>query len=280
MKNRRGFTLVELIVVALVGAVLMGATYQVLITNQRTYTVQNEETRARQIVRSGSDVLFTELREVSAAGGDILEIDDTSLRIKVMRSYGLACDVSSITASPPTVDVLNRGQQFAVGDSVVIFADNEEGAAGDDAWIRARVTAVSGGLTCAGDPNLGAQRLTFTGQRSLFEADSVRDGAPLRSFTETTYGLVSYGDRWFVGREDAGSVSGAGSATPLVGPVKGPDEGRPGLTFRYLDADGNATTTLADIVQVEVTLRSDSEATYSDGGMVNDTLVTRIYLRN
>lgn len=276
MKTRRGFTLVEIIVVSLVGLVLMGAAYQVLITNQRTYTVQNEETRARQIIRAGSDVLFNELREVSAAGGDILEIDDTRIRIKVMRSFGVACDVSDITSIPPSAVVLNRGQRFTAGDSVVVFADNDPTSAADDVWLRARVTGTIGGLDCDGDPALDAQRLVFVGQRPLFVADAVGSGAPVRSFTEVAYGLVEYDDQWFIGRREAGATD----PVPLVGPLNGPEATKPGLTLRYLDDAGTATTILADIRQIEVTLRAVSEASYADGSAVNDSIVTRVFLRN
>jgi hypothetical protein len=276
MRTRGGFTVSELFATVFAAIVLAGATSSVLTANQRARASNNEKTRVRQILRTGSDLLFTELREVSAAGGDILGIGDAALHIRVMRSFGLACDVSGITRSTPSTDVLNRGQGFAVGDSVVIFADNAETVTTDDVWIRARVSSVEGGLTCGDDPALGAQRLHFSGQQARFVRDAVREGAPIRSFSEVTYGLVEYGGRWFVGRD----APGPGGPTPLVGPLNGPDAPRPGLTFRYLDGAGNATTVLADIVQLEVALRAREEATHPHGGVVNDSLVTRIHLRN
>ena len=42
-RDRRGFTLTELIVVTVLGALLIMAALQVLITNQRTYTAQSAQ---------------------------------------------------------------------------------------------------------------------------------------------------------------------------------------------------------------------------------------------
>ena len=45
-RTRAGFTIVELLVVTVLGALVVAATYQVLLTNQRTYTAQNAQIAA------------------------------------------------------------------------------------------------------------------------------------------------------------------------------------------------------------------------------------------
>src|SRR5690606_3944729 len=92
-RRRGGLTIVELLVVAVLGALVVTAAYQVLITNQRTYTAQNAQIQGQQTVRAGLDVLFGELRELSRAGGDVLAIASDSVKVRAGRNFGLVCGV-------------------------------------------------------------------------------------------------------------------------------------------------------------------------------------------
>lgn len=273
MSDRRGFTLVELLVVALVGSLLVMAAYQVLITNQRTYTAQNSKVQAQQATRAAVEVLFSEFREVSATGGDILDFDAQRIEVRAMRKLGVVCDNLPLTFSTvPQLLVRHESDLFAVGDSVFIFADNDERRRADDTWISAQVTATVDTPLCLGtDP---AQLLSFVGQSSRFVADSVRRGAPVRSYTRYEYSLGSYGGAEYLGRAEAG-----GDWVPLVGPLTGADA-RPGLEMTYLDAAGNETTVAADIRRIVVKVRSFGKARDQGGNPVVDSLTTSIHLRN
>ena len=50
--DRRGFTLVELMIVAVVGAMLVGSTYQILLSSQRALTIQTAQIQGQQTVSS------------------------------------------------------------------------------------------------------------------------------------------------------------------------------------------------------------------------------------
>ncbi|MDH3424781.1 MAG: prepilin-type N-terminal cleavage/methylation domain-containing protein, partial [Gemmatimonadota bacterium] len=67
-RARAGFTLIELLVVTVLGSLVLLAALQILITNQRTYTSQNQVIAGQQSTRMALEVLFNELREVSPAG--------------------------------------------------------------------------------------------------------------------------------------------------------------------------------------------------------------------
>ena len=56
--DRRGFTLVELMIVAVVGAMVVGATYQIMLSSQRALTIQTAQVQGQQTVRAGLDILF------------------------------------------------------------------------------------------------------------------------------------------------------------------------------------------------------------------------------
>lgn len=264
--DRRGFTLTELVIVTLLGALMIAAALQILITNQRTYTVQTAQIQGQQATRAAADVLFNELREVSAQGGDLLAMSATQLTIRSMRKFGIVCSLD--TDDPPDLTVLKVGDWFADGDSVFVFADNNAATSGDDVWIAVEVMDVDTTEAC------GTQRaveLDFGGQSAPFTNDSVRVGAAVRSFVRYTYGLITYDGESYLGRTEQGST-----AVPLVGPL----EASSGLEFTYLDENGNVTATAADVRQITVTIRTASPVVNSLGQTVSDSITTVIYTRN
>lgn len=268
--NRRGLTLVELLVVAIMGTLLLMAAYQVLVTNRRVFTVQNSRVNVQQVTRSAMDVLFAELREVSSLGSDVVAMGPDSLAVRAMRKIGAVCDPLYAThATTPELLIRKAVDDFAANDSVYIFADNDEFTTADDEWFRARVTHIDTTATCADGAE--AHRLTFAGQKALFAADSVSGGAPIRTFVHMTYGLGTYQGDTYLGRSVAG-----GSWVPLMGPLSTTG----GLDFEYLDGTGATAATPADVRQIDVTLRAASPVRNPDGTPVVDSLTTRIYLRN
>jgi prepilin-type N-terminal cleavage/methylation domain-containing protein len=277
--ERKGFTLVELIIVVVLGTLVLAAAMQVMVTNQRTYTAQTAQIQAQQSTRATMDVLFAELREISARGGDLVSMSSHSLKVRTMRKFGVACGVSS--SSPPVLTVTKVGDWFAAQDSVFIFADNQTNISSDDDWVDAYVTAVdTSAVTCG---STTAQRLSFGGQSGKFTApggDSVRTGAPMRSFVYYTYGLGTWEGKTYLGRlgRTGGGLLGASSDkwVPLVGPLKATD----GVEFVYLDSIGNVTATATEVRQIQVTVRTWSGAVDAVGHVVADSLTGTIYTRN
>ena len=270
-RKRRGFTMVELLVVVVLGGLLVTATYQVLITNSRTYTVNNAQIQGQQMLRAGVDVLFGELREISTKAGDLVEMGGDSLRIRAQREFGLVCSVD-YSASPPQLTVLRVGPTFGSGDSVFVFHDNDPEKASDDAWRGGTISAVNDHATCGTNP---AQILSvpFVGSAATDSPpDSVRVGAPVRGFDIYTYGLYQVEGDYYLGRRR----HTAPEPDRLVGPLL-PTRG---LTFRYLDNLGAVTTVDTDVAQIEVTLRYQSQVLNFQNDVVSDSVIVRVFPRN
>ncbi len=267
--GRRGFTLVELLVVTVLGALVVLASLEVLITNQRTYTAQSAAIQGQQTVRAAMDVLWGELREVSSRGGDILSMKADSLTVRVMRRFAIVCASDTTTTGQPRFHTLKVGEFFATGDSVWVFADNEEALDSDDTWIKARITQIDTIETCSSGED--AQEVVFSGQKPQFVADSVRVGAPMRSFETYTYGPVTMEGELYLGRKAPGS-----DAVPIVGPLASTG----GLSFSYRDSLGTVTTVTTDVRQIVITVRTSSGVLNSLGEPVADSISTWIYTRN
>ena len=80
IKNCRGMTLVELMVAVMVGAILVGAVYQFLVGQERTYQVEIQNIRMQQDARAGMDFLARELR---MAGFGVEDDEDPATNVFV-----------------------------------------------------------------------------------------------------------------------------------------------------------------------------------------------------
>jgi len=264
--GRRGFTLTELIVVVVLGALVVAASMQILITNQRTYTAQNAQIQGQQATRAALDILSGEIREISPSAGDLTTMTKTSMSIRVMRKFGVACNVSY--GGTPTVRVIKVGDWFEDRDSVFVFADNDDDTSKDDTWISALVTGTDTTQACGSNQ---AVELRFAGQSAAFVADSVRVGAPVRSFEHYTYALTQVSGEYYLTRRSRG-----GSAVPMVGPLKAAT----GLELIYLDQNGDKTATPTDVRQIAVKIRTASGVVNSIGQTVSDSISAWVFTRN
>jgi prepilin-type N-terminal cleavage/methylation domain-containing protein len=269
---RKGFSLVEMLVVTVLGSLVLLATYNVLITNQRTYTVNAANIQGQQTVRAAMELLFSELREISPAGGDLLRMREDSVTIRVMRSAGIVCDSvplgqSGLSSNPPW-KVVSLGDTVATGDSAWVFAEKNPQVTADDTWFPVAVTVRNDDATCGGRPG---QALRFVGP-TMLAADTPTIGSLVRTYQTFTYGLGVYnGDPYLIRALEPG-----GATVPLVGPLRAAT----GVHFQYLDADGNATNVPGDVRQMVVTLRTRHDARDAAGQQITDSLTTRIYTRN
>src|SRR6185436_8061648 len=98
-RNRRGFTLVELLVSMIMLLIVGGAFYQLLLTVQRVSTKQTEVSALRGNLRAGMQLIQSELGEVftnaAAATTDIVSMSPTAFQYRAMRGVGETCDITT-----------------------------------------------------------------------------------------------------------------------------------------------------------------------------------------
>ena len=273
MTSRRGFTMVELMVALVLTLMVGGVTYRVLVTNQRVTRGQTEHVSMQDNVRSGALIIGAELRElgydrlpnplnpalnaVGAAGdtrSDLVALGPDSVRYKAMRGFGVICALnaggSQITLANST---FQSTRDLAVGDSLLLYVEDDPLSSADDVWLHAGITQLNGAQNCP-DGSAGT-RYTIAFPNGLGAATAfplMLTGAPVRVFEEMV--IRSYrsgGDAWLGMR----AVVGGGTIQPVLGPIADGAVSPEGLALTYRDANDAVTAVPANVRTVQVTLR-------------------------
>jgi type IV pilus assembly protein PilW len=76
MRNRRGFTLIEIMISLILMLIVTGAVYKLILSSQRLSRAQTERMSLQSNVRIGSLMVLSDLRELNTVtGGSIAEND-------------------------------------------------------------------------------------------------------------------------------------------------------------------------------------------------------------
>lgn len=277
--TREGFTFIELLMILLLGMILLGAVYDTMIKQEHAYGLMNAVAGTQHDARLGIDLLTSELRELSSGGGDLLMATGDSVRIRALRKFGLVCTKNK-PGNKLTVARMGVGH-LSVGDSILVYVDQDSLKAADDIWQRAYVSSVTSTTLCGTTLGINLALLFPTSDMvevmvgNALRYDSIFAGAPVRSFETLTYrtGTIS-GETW-VQRVQSDTI------TPLIGPVPATN----GFKVSYYDTLGTALTAFplsaADregVHRMRIEIRARRRAG-TPGTTYTDSLITDIYLR-
>jgi len=287
MMNRRqpGFTLVELLVVIVVGGLIMGSVVQTLVMQEKTYRATGEMVRGQDALRIAIGVLESELREIATQGptigtNDIVYASRDSVTFLARRNLGFVCEVHNSDRRIITWSPSPTARFTGADEGVVVFRDGVVTTGTDDTWFAARANNVNTS-TAACTVKPGAQvahnridlQTLAGGNLDASLLDGVWPGAPVRSFRRATYGLYSINGEWVLARR-----YGNGPLEPLVGGLAGQNVG---LRFTYLDVDGNTITSEPAPADQVATIRISARTNPPVGtGATPVTQTTTIFLRN
>lgn len=94
LSNRKGFSMVELLVAMVLVAILGTAITRFLLTEIRLFALQRARREARAVSRSSTNVLFSDLRMVNdgaSAPGSVVLASPESLKVRVPYVFGVSC---------------------------------------------------------------------------------------------------------------------------------------------------------------------------------------------
>ncbi|HSB53016.1 MAG TPA: prepilin-type N-terminal cleavage/methylation domain-containing protein [Gemmatimonadales bacterium] len=280
--NRRGFTLVELLVALIMMVLVGGALYNMLLTVQRVSGRQTEVAGMNSNLRSGVQLIQNELSELgnnltgtSGAVNDIVSFNSTSITYNALRGMGETCDLVSTTLVKVRQDSYSGVRIPSTRERLWLYFDKDSTATSDDRWETSAISSVASSVCADGTTPAWSLGVNFT---------SVTDAGtwypiPVRTYERMVMGQVTdNGQNWLGIRSiDAGESA----LIPVIGPLAST-----GLNILYRDKDNNAAGSATDIKYIMFTLYGITDRTVSASGFngavgsVNDSLKVLVQLRN
>ena len=277
--RNRGFTLVEMVVVLALMGIVMGALYQSIVATQRTTSAQFQRIAVQQTTRAAAMYVSNLLRELDAADDDILLSQATSLRFRAMRWTGVLCTVPVENAGEVQFTIRRqflfgiRGPDAAL-DSILLWLDDPLNGT-DDTWLYGGLQSSVAGVCDDLSAGTTLRVVISAGGDNDTAEDFVKLGAPVRGFHIEEISLYQVGTEYWLGRRTANRAGVWEVVRPLVGPLM--DNG---LAFSYFDVNGAPPARTTQIASIGVTVRGRSARQVSGRGFLQDSIVTRVTLRN
>jgi prepilin-type N-terminal cleavage/methylation domain-containing protein len=271
--DRRGFTLVEVLVGMVLGAIVMTGVVQMMIVQGRGYRKQREMIDVRETAREAVAMLSWDLRQSLTGGSPLAAMGPGMVALRSPRGLGTIC------AKHPT---LARYGLWKTGGNIVAGVDDSALVyqLGRDKWTVVKITAVGTpaamGVTACSWPGARPPDVVVEfGVTTKTDTSYIKIGAPFRSFRRIEYAEYQLNNRWWLGRK----VGAAASYDQLTGPLVAPANG---LTLTYYDTLGAVTANPSAVGSIAFTLRTESfKNTYVGSTYVyqRDSLTTKVALR-
>jgi prepilin-type N-terminal cleavage/methylation domain-containing protein len=278
MPQRRGFTLIEVLIALIIMGVVTGAIYRLLNSSQRLSLAQAEQVSLQSNVRTGSLIVPSELRELNTWQGgtadrnDVIVAQPNNVIYRAGRGMGFLCQGAAAGATQLILRQSNwTGVRppDAARDDLHIFIDGDPYDDNDDGWSQLNLTGVAPGNACGGALSWA---LTVPAIPAAVPANT-----PVRLYEVMQ--LQLYADaagEWWLGAQSVLDLA----PVPILGPLTAN-----GFQLQYLDSTGVATADLTAINSVRLTVRGLTDAPVRTGGQApvarnQEALVTQVLLRN
>ena len=278
--NRKGITLIELLVALSVSALLVAGVYRTFISQQHTFTVQEQVVDMQQNVRLAITGMTRELRMAGFGGGG----DDwtTTDFFKHGPIYGSYTAIVNPDLGGTSVTVL-EGYEPLIRTTLGVTANTKDKSifvndvSGFDEppgpKIYISVNGTEAHHIAAIDAAANPKKITFPGwDKGLIAAHQI--GEPVYVVAAVTYSVGMFDGKSCLLRDDH---LGSGPQ-PVADNIES-------LQFAYLDKDGNPTGIPAEIRMIQVTVVAKSDQPDKDLAKTGDgfrrrTVRTNLQLRN
>ena len=293
---RRGFSLVEMLIVIVLLAVVLSAVMTIFVQQQRFYSDSASIMQTRSSTRDAASVLQSDLHALSPKSGDIYSMGASFIEFRTQPGSSVVCTIDA-TRKILTVPPVNVSSESALtawlaapasSDTVLILDPGLNASSGDDVWQTYVLTAaptvagtcpVATGLTTTAGEAAAAYTLNIT--PALTATTPV--GAPIRIVRKAHYELYQEASgNWYLGYYDCikARVPACNALAAVAGPYVPPNVGGTGgIVFSFRDSTGavTATTTLVrriDLVARAQTAQEIHTAGYKRGLMTDSTFAS------
>jgi len=272
--NRKGITLIELLVALTISGILVAGVYRTFVSQQHTYTVQDQVVDMQQNVRLAINRMTRELRMAGYGrmgatastffghGGMTVGSDTFNnvvipggggTSVTVVGAYQAKTTLSAIASTGSNSIFVNDVSSFDTGTNQYISINGLESH---------RIISI----------DVANKELQFPGWDTL--TDAHQPGEPVYLVMAITYSIGPFEGKSCLLRDDN---LGAGPQ-PVAENVEN-------LQFAYFDANGNPTANPPDIRMIQLTIiartdKTDPELAKAGDGFRRRSLTTNIQLRN
>ncbi|MBW3655471.1 MAG: prepilin-type N-terminal cleavage/methylation domain-containing protein [Gemmatimonadetes bacterium] len=275
---RAGFTLVEVMVALVLGALLVGFVLQFVTGQTRIASRQTAREEVQQNARGALEVVASDLRGAIASG--LILGEERQIRFMLPRRWGVVCSGNGSTQTTAVFPIL-PGDAIPVGTGTGLIVLS----AGSNTWVPAvptlaTVTARAGASLT--DP-AGCGPLSPSGQVEAFTFTGANHPAVTRGDRIAVYQLVRYdvgvsqGRNWL--RRSSGTGIDDGSMQPLAGPVDS-------VAFAYLGgtpavemAPPGAGAATAGVKMIRFGIKTSSRSSVN-GAPVTESGSIAVQIRN
>ena len=273
-RDRRGFTMIELIVAFVVGLIVLGSVVQMMIVQGRGYRKQREMVDVRETAREAAALLSWDLRQAAVAGSPFVVMGANTVTIRSPRGLGTICAKHALLARYGLWKT--AGSILAtVDDTALVYQIGRGG------WNKLKITAVGtpaamGVTACAWPGARPPDVVVEFAVNTKTDTSYIKVGAPFRNFRRVEYAEYQQNSRWWLGRK----VGAAASYEKLTGPLLAPASN--GLAFTYYDTLGVVTINPAAVGSVAFTLRTESYKNATVGSTFvyqHDSVTTKVAVR-
>jgi hypothetical protein len=272
--QRRGFTIIELLVGMVMGLLVLTSVVQMLVVQGQGYRKQREIIDIRETAREASALLSWDLRQSAIGGSPLSVMGANSVTLRSPRGMGIIC-AKHATAARYGLWRSGGNILATVDDSALVYQ------VGRDNWQVLKITAVGtpaamGVTACAWPGARPPDVVVEFAVNTKADTAYIKVGAPLRNFRRVEYAEYQLNNRWWLGRR----VGAAATYEQLTGPLLAPASN--GLAFTYYDTLGAVTVNPAAVGAIAVTLRTESfKRTYVKNTFdyQRDSLTTKVVLR-
>jgi prepilin-type N-terminal cleavage/methylation domain-containing protein len=305
--RRRGFTIIELLVVMVLLGLVMTTLTAILVDQERFYRGQREIVDVRTQLRQIVGVLPLDLRGVSSVGGDIYSMTDTSIDFRATLGSAVLCAANGATLMIPPLataklNTLTTWNTMPVANDSIFVLDKGSGVGAlDDQWKTGKLASIATAKGITGcKTSTGLVQVADTGQSSYSlsvapgVSKTVIQGDPIRFFRHVHYSLYKATDgKWYLGYYDCITLRNpaCNPIQPVGGPYLSYTNSGPGttsgLTFAYYDSTNVVTVDRLKVAKIKITVRGQSQSAISvpgaatgSTGLYSDSLSITVALRN
>lgn len=267
-RNRRGMSLIELIITLVLVAIIGSAAGRLLISQTRFYTRMSGKKDARQVTRNAMNIMQTELSMVEAGNGIVAATND-SITVRMPYAWGVMCATNTMMMLPvdSALSAMATFAGYAIKDTTAtgVYTYTASGTA-PTAGTAANCTGMTYPITAPTNGSYWA----VTGA-------SGTQGAPMFLWQTITYKFATSGT--FSGMRGLYRKVGAAAAEEILAPFQ--STAQFGFYNLYADTAQTTVPTLTNIRGIELRLYAQSGTRSSDrSGQETVNVKTAIFFRN